>query len=90
MPKNGEPCCSAEALRRIRQIDIGGHRIGLAMLDAVFEEVSRLDLPGEGPVMDELLRRVKVYNYVPPGAEETYRKALFAEFRKRVTVHGKD
>ena len=30
-----KPCCSAEALRRIRQIDIDGHKIGLAMLDAV-------------------------------------------------------
>jgi len=37
-------CCSAEAMRRIRQIDISGHQIGLAMLDAILEEISPLNL----------------------------------------------
>jgi hypothetical protein len=90
MGGEGKPCCSAEALRRIRQIDIDGHQIGLAMLDAVLDEVLHLDLPDEGSIGDELLRRVKIYNYIPPGAEAGYRRALLAEYRRKVTVHGKD
>jgi hypothetical protein len=85
-----KPCCSAEAMRRIRPIDIDGHQIGLAMLDTVLEEVLQKNLPDEGSIADELLRKVKIYNYIPPAAEEKYRKALVGEYRKRVTAHGKD
>jgi len=60
------------------------------MLDDVLEEVLRLDLPDEGRISDELLRRVKIYNYIPPAAEEKYRKALLAEYEKMVTAHGQD
>jgi hypothetical protein len=90
MTGEDKPCCSAGALRRIRQIEIDGHRIGLAMLDPLLEETIRLELPGEGSVGDELLTRVKIYNYIPPGAEEIYRKALLAEYRRWVTAHGND
>jgi len=85
-----KPCCSAEALRRIRQIDIGGHQIGLAMLDSVIGEIVQLNLPNEGLVADELLKRVKIYNYIPSGAEGNYRKALLAEYRTKVMAHGKN
>lgn len=84
------PCCSAEALRRIRQIDVDGHPIGLAMLDDTLDEVLRLDLPDEGRIGDELLRRARVYNYIPPPAEDQYRKALVGEYRRKVTARGKD
>lgn len=83
-----KPCCAAEALRRIRQIDVGGHPIGLAMLDAVLGEVIALHLSDDGAIGDELLRRVRIYNYIPPGAEEEYRIALLAEYRRQVKGHG--
>ena len=85
-----KPCCSAEALRRIRQIDVDGHQIGLAMLDTILEEILPMNLPDEGCMGDELLKRVKIYNYIPPGAEERYRKALLAEYRRKVMAYGKD
>ncbi len=90
MAGEGKPCCSAEALRRIRQINIDGHQIGLAMLDAILEEALNLEFRDEGWIGDELLMKVRIYNYIPPAAEEKYRKALVAEYRKKVTAHGKD
>jgi len=90
MAGNGKPCCSAEALRRIRQIDIDGRPIGLAMLDDILEEVLREDLPDEGRIGDDLLRKARIYNYIPPAADEKYRNALVGEYRKKVTAHGKD
>ena len=33
--KREKPCCAAEALRRVRRIEVGGVVVGLAMLDAV-------------------------------------------------------
>jgi hypothetical protein len=90
MAAEEKPCCSAEALRRIRQVDIDGHRIGLAMLDDTLEEVRHLDLPEEGRIGDELLRKVRIYNYIPPAVDEKYRRALIREYRKKVSSHGKD
>ncbi|MBN1194182.1 MAG: hypothetical protein JXA08_02375 [Methanomicrobiaceae archaeon] len=77
-----KPCCAAEALRRIRRLDAGGVAVGLAMLDAVFEEVAALGLSAEEPLKNELLRQVKIYNYIPPQAEVAYAGALLREYRK--------
>ena len=78
------PCCTAEALRRIRQIEIGATVIGLAMLDDIIDEVQDLHLKGKDAIAAELLKRVKIYNYVPRGAESAYRNALILEYEKKV------
>ncbi|MBN1195722.1 MAG: hypothetical protein JXA08_10370 [Methanomicrobiaceae archaeon] len=79
-----KPCCAAEALRRIRQVNVGGITVGLAMLDAIFEEVASLDLSAEEPLKNELLRQTKIYNCIPRQAEDAYAKALLREYRKGV------
>ncbi len=81
-----KPCCAAEALRRIRQVDVGGVVVGIVMLDTIIEEVTAMNLAGEKETGDELMKRVKIYNYIPARAEEQYRTALVREFtvsRKR-------
>jgi len=79
-----KPCCTAEALRRIRQIEIGATVIGLAMLDDIIDEVQDLHLKGKDAIAAELLKRVKIYNYVPGAAEAEYRTALLREYEKKV------
>jgi hypothetical protein len=79
-----KPCCAAEALRRIRQVDVGGIRVGLAMLDDIIDEVQGLRLTAKDSIAEELLKRVKVYNYVPKAAEAAYRSALLREYEKKV------
>ncbi|NYT06953.1 MAG: hypothetical protein GKC05_01670 [Methanomicrobiales archaeon] len=81
-----KPCCAADALRKIRRIDVGGVAVGITMLDSVLAEVHAMNLTGEKEIGDELVKRVRIYNYVPPRAEEHYRAALVREYatsRKR-------
>jgi ribosomal protein L13 len=77
-----KPCCEAEALRRIRQVDVGGIVVGISMLDHILAEVREMELPDEKEIGRELLQRVKIYNYIPASAEEKYRIALLQEYQK--------
>jgi len=83
MARNDRPCCVAEAMRRIRQIEVGGIVVGLAMLDDSIDEVREMHLDGADRIADELLKQIKIYNYVPGTAEATYRSALLREYEKR-------
>ncbi len=77
-----KPCCEVEALRRIRQINVGGIVVGISMLDHILSEVREMELPDEREIGRELLKRVKIYNYIPSSAEEKYRIALLEEYLK--------
>jgi len=71
-------------MRRIRRIEVGGVVVGLAMLDDILADVIDRGLSGETAIGDELLRQVKIYNYVPKEAESLYREALLAEYQNEV------
>lgn len=79
-----KPCCAAEAMRRVRQVNVGRVTVGLAMLDCIFEEVASLDLSSDNQIAEELLRQVKIYNYVPASAKKTYAQTLLDEYKKVV------
>ena len=78
------PCCTAEALRHVRQADIGGITVGLALPDDAIDEVQGLHRAGKDAIAEALLERVKVYYYVPRAAESVYRNALIRDFEKKV------
>ncbi|WAI00200.1 hypothetical protein [Methanogenium organophilum] len=80
----GKPCCEAEAMRRIRQISVGDTVVGLSMLEQIFEDVAGADLSPDTIIRSELLRQVKIYNYVPKPAEEAYADAVFAEYQNEL------
>lgn len=80
MKNNDIPCCAADAMRRVKPVEVNGATIGLAMLDLVFAEVQALGLTEEMAVRAELLKRVKVYNYVPPPAAGAYAGAVYQEY----------
>ena len=77
-----KPCCEAEALRRIRQVKVGDIVVGISMLDHILAEVREMELPDEKEIGRELLKRVKIYNYIPASAEKKYRMALLEEYLK--------
>lgn len=79
---DNEPCCAADALRRIRQVTINGLPTGIAMLDACIAEVKAQELANEAEIRAALLKRVKVYNYIPPGIEDDYAGVLLDEYRR--------
>jgi len=82
MGNDNKPCCAAEALRRIRQIPINGIPTGVCMFDECIAEVKMQDLKNEPEIRAALIRRIKVYNYVPRNVEEEYARALFEEYHK--------
>ena len=82
--KREKPCCAAEALRRVRRIEGGGGGGGLAMLDDILADTVARNLSGETAIGDELIKQVKIYNYIPKGAEPLYRAALLCEYQNEV------
>jgi len=82
MGNDNIPCCAADALRRIRQIPINGIPTGICMLEESIAAVKEQNLKNEREIQAALLKRVKVYNYIPPNVEGEYARALFEEFRK--------
>jgi len=74
------PCCAADALRQIRRIDVGGTVIGFTMLEAIFTEVAAMGIGDDAALGEELARRAREHNYIPPGGEALYAAALAREF----------
>ncbi len=81
MGYDDKPCCAAEALRQIRQVRINGIMTGITMVDEIITAVRAQDLAGDPAIREALMKRVKVYNYVPPAVENHYAEALMAEYR---------
>ncbi len=79
---DNNPCCAADALRRIRQISINGIMTGITMLDESIADVKSRNLTGDAEVREALMKKIRVYNYVPPGVAEAYTQAIMEEYRK--------
>ncbi|MDT8358184.1 MAG: hypothetical protein RQ758_06740 [Methanomicrobiaceae archaeon] len=77
------PCCAADAVAQIRKVKVNGITVGLAMLDSVFAEVEALGPLPEEELKHELLKRVKIYNYIPRSAGDAYAAVLMREYGKR-------
>jgi hypothetical protein len=80
-----KPCCAADALRRIRQVKINGVMTGMTMLDECIAGVKTENLHSEPEIRAALMKRIKVYNYVPRSVEEEYAKVLFEEYKKSLS-----
>jgi len=82
---DGIPCCAADAVRHVRPVEVDGVTVGLAMLDHAFAEVRDLDLSSDAEIRAAVLKRVKVYNYVPAPAAPAYAEALYREYLRWTT-----
>jgi hypothetical protein len=84
--KDGSYCsiCGGIPPDRIKtkRILIDGKETGIDQLEFVFDEVKKLRLTGNTEIADELMRRVKVFNYVPTKKTAEYAAALLGEFLK--------
>ena len=78
-----KPCCATAAAREIKQLMVNGTSIGLAHLDEVMDEVKKLDLQSDAEIGEALLKKVKVFNYVPSSAGPDYIRALLEEYHRR-------
>lgn len=63
-------------------ITIRGKEIGIDRLDQIILEVRALNLSLDDEIVGELLKRVKLFNYVPTARSMDYGDALLNEYRK--------
>ena len=77
-----KPCCAAAAARTIKKLVLPGGEVGIVNLEGILKEVADLKLADEEAIKKGLLQRVKIHNYVAPGADDNYSKALLNEYEK--------
>jgi hypothetical protein len=82
---DNKPCCAADALRRIRQVKINGIMTGITMLDESIAEIRVQNYGSEPEIRAALLKKIRIYNYIPQGVEEEYARALMEEYKKALT-----
>jgi hypothetical protein len=80
-----KPCCAADALRRIRQVKINGIMTGITMLDESIAEIRAQNYGSEPEIRAALLKKIRIYNYIPKGVEEEYARVLMEEYKKALT-----
>ena len=79
-----KPCCAAAAARMIKKLALpGGFEVGIVNLDNILKEVADLKLVDDEAIKKELLKRVKIYNYVAPSADNEYSEALLREYKRQ-------
>jgi hypothetical protein len=83
-----KPCCTAEALRCIRQIPINGIPTGITMLDESIADVKKQNPGYDSAVSEALMKKIRAYNYVPPGVAGAYARAIMEDYRKIVQEKG--
>ena len=72
---------------KIRKIVVDGVEVGIDHLDGILEDVRRLDLSSETEIAEEVLRRVKQFNYVPSKKRDAYAAALLQEYQEYRKEH---
>ncbi len=80
-----KPCCAASAAQKVKKLNIGGTLIGISMLDSIIEEVSKMGLNEQNEIKHEIIKRVKVYNYVASSAEKDYADTVFEEYERQIS-----
>ncbi len=79
-----KPCCAAAAARMIKKLALpDGSQVGILNLESILKEVAGLKLADDNAIKKELLQRVKIYNYVPPAADNEYSEALLKEYKRQ-------
>ena len=78
------PCCAEAAARKIKHLMVGGSPVGLSRLDEVMGEINTMGLKSDAEIGEALLKKIKVFNYVPLSASSEYTKALLEEYHRRV------
>jgi len=65
----------------VRQVRVGTVRVGMIGLDAVFSQVTQLDLRDD-ELEDRLIALARKSNHIPASAEREYAAALLVEYRR--------
>jgi hypothetical protein len=66
-----------------KRVLIDGKETGIDHLDWIFDEVKKLNLSDDAVLTDEIMKRVKKFNYMPTKKAGEYAVALLAEYKKQ-------
>lgn len=69
---------------KIKKITIEGKETGIDKLDFILDEVITLNLKNESQIKEELLKRTRIFNYIPTKKVGVYADALWNEYQLRV------
>ncbi len=65
----------------LRQIMVGGIKVGLVGLDEIFEQVKKSGLDSDEKIAEMLIELTSKQNYITPSRKEDYKRALLREFK---------
>jgi hypothetical protein len=65
-----------------RRVLIDGKETGIDHLDWIFDEVKKLRVDNDTVITEEIIRRVKQFNYIPTKKSQEYAVGLLAEYKK--------
>jgi len=66
---------------KIKKIPIDGKETGIDRLDWILEDVLSLHLADDEKITDEIIRRVRQFNFIPTKKMAEYREALLREYK---------
>jgi len=79
-----KPCCAEAAARMVKKLTLSnGFQVGISNLENILKEVADLKLADNEAIKGELFKRVKIYNYVAPAADNDYAEALLREYKRQ-------
>jgi hypothetical protein len=65
-----------------KQVLIDGKATGIENLDFILDNVRELNLTNHKEIVEEIMVRVKKFNYIPTKKEDAYAVALIEEYMK--------
>jgi hypothetical protein len=84
--KEGEYCTVCGGIKpdaiKIKAILVDGKETGINQLEKILDDVRKLDLRDDARIREELLKRIRVFNYVPTKKRDAYADAALLEYRK--------
>ncbi|MDY6985738.1 MAG: hypothetical protein SVE93_04965 [Candidatus Thermoplasmatota archaeon] len=75
-------CCGGRRIVSVRQIDVGGKKIGIKGLDETLEGYYYAGNKPEDLTGDELIAALGQMNPIEEGSEDAYKEAFLREYRK--------
>jgi len=69
---------------KIKKISIDGKETGIDRLDYIFDDVIKLHLKDENQIRQEILKRVRIFNFIPTKKVAAYSDAFWYEYQLRV------
>jgi hypothetical protein len=67
---------------KTKRVLIDGKETGIDHLEFIFENVKKLQLTEDTAIAEEIMKRVREFNYVPTKKAAIYAEALLKEYRQ--------